>query len=167
MTDAADLPQRYAEDVEVGSALPTVEDEITYRRVIMNPATTWDYFPGHHDPAYARAQGQPTIYVNTMHFLGFIDRLVSEWAGPRSFLVRRKVSTHRSIYAGDTMVGHGQVVGLRHEERNGLVRHLIDLELAVDNQDGARCASALVTVALPARAGAQPDVLWWQPGQVV
>jgi acyl dehydratase len=161
MTDAAELPQRYAEEVEVGAALPTVEDEITYRRVIMNPATTWDYFPGHHDPAYARAQGQPTIYVNTMHFLGFIDRMVSEWAGPRSFLVRRKVSTHLSIYAGDTMVGRGHVVARRHEERDGRVRHLVDLELSVENQHGARCASALVTVALPARTEERPQVLWW------
>ena len=160
MTDGQ-LLQRYAEDVEVGAALPTVEDEITYRRVIMNPATTWDYFPGHHDPAYAQAQGQPTIYVNTMHFLGFIDRMVSEWAGPRSFLVRRKVSTHLSIYAGDTMVGSGQVVGTRREERDGRVRHLVDLELSVANQDGARCASALATVALPARQEGPPQVLWW------
>jgi acyl dehydratase len=162
MTDVVDMPQRYAEDVEVGAALPTVEDEITYRRVIMNPATTWDYFPGHHDPAYARAQGQPTIYVNTMHFLGFIDRMVSEWAGPRSFLVRRKVSTHLSIYAGDTMVGRGQVVTTRREEREGRVRHLIDLELWVENQHGSRCASALVTVALPSRQEAErSQVLWW------
>jgi acyl dehydratase len=161
MTDAAELPQRYAEDVEVGTALPVVEDEITYRRVIMNPATTWDYFPGHHDPAYAQAQGQPTIYVNTMHFLGFIDRMVSEWAGPRSFLVRRKVSTLLSIYAGDTMVGRGQVVGVRREERDGRVRHLVDLELSVANQHGTRCASAFVTVALPARQAEHSPVPWW------
>ncbi|MGH9216138.1 MAG: hypothetical protein ACRDZS_07780, partial [Acidimicrobiales bacterium] len=81
--------QRYWDDVEEGSALPRVDDEITYRRVIMNPATTWDYFPGHHDPEYARSQGQPTIYVNTMHFLGFVDRLATEWGGPRSFIARR------------------------------------------------------------------------------
>ena len=81
MIDGIDYSQRYFEDVHPGDELPRVEDLITYRRVIMNPATTWDYFPGHHDPAYARAQGQPTIYVNTMHFLGFIDRLISEWAG--------------------------------------------------------------------------------------
>jgi acyl dehydratase len=161
MTDATEIPQRYAEDVDVGAALPVVEDDITYRRVIMNPATTWDYFPGHHDPAYAQAQGQPTIYVNTMHFLGFIDRMVSEWAGPRSFLVRRKVSTHLSIYAGDTMVGRGQVVGVRREERDGRVRHLVDLELSVANQHGARCASALATVALPIRHAGHSREPWW------
>jgi acyl dehydratase len=153
MMDGVDYRQRLFEDVEVGEELPRVEDVITYRRVIMNPATTWDYFPGHHDPEYARAQGQPTIYVNTMHFLGFIDRCLTGWAGPRSFLVRRKVSTLRSIYAGDTMAGTGRVVGTRREERAGQVRHLVDLEFEVANQRGERCASVAATMALPSRAG--------------
>jgi acyl dehydratase len=151
MIDGIDYSQRFYEDVQPGDELPRVEDLITYRRVIMNPATTWDYFPGHHDPSYARSQGQPTIYVNTMHFLGFIDRLIIEWAGPRSFLVRRKVSTQMSIYAGDTMVGSGRVLDTREEEMSEGVRHVVDLELMVENQHGTRCASAVATVALPTR----------------
>lgn len=161
MIDGVDYSQRFFEDVEPGEELPKIDDLITYRRVIMNPATTWDYFPGHHDPEYARAQGQPTIYVNTMHFLGFIDRCVNEWAGPRSFLVRRKVSTLRSVYAGDTMVGTGRVVGMRREEQDGRVRFLVDLALEVGNQRGDRCASVAATVALPSREGSdQPSSGW-------
>jgi acyl dehydratase len=160
MIDGVDYHQRFFEDVDPGEELPKVEDVITYRRVIMNPATTWDYFPGHHDPEYARAQGQPTIYVNTMHFLGFIDRCLTGWAGPRSFLVRRKVSTLMSIYAGDTMVGTGRVVGTRLEERAGQVRHLVDLEFEVGNQHGQRCASVLATVALPSRDAGDQSPLW-------
>jgi acyl dehydratase len=160
MIDGVDYHQRFFEDVDPAEELPRVEDVITYRRVIMNPATTWDYFPGHHDPGYARAQGQPTIYVNTMHFLGFIDRCLSEWAGPRSFLVRRKVSTLMSIYAGDTMVGTGRVVGTRREERAGQVRYLVDLEFEVANQHGNRCAAVLATMALPSRHGGDRSSLW-------
>jgi acyl dehydratase len=161
MIDGVDYSQRFFEDVDPGEELPKIDDVITYRRVIMNPATTWDYFPGHHDPEYARAQGQPTIYVNTMHFLGFIDRCVTDWAGPRSFLVRRKVSTLRSVYAGDTMVGTGRVVGTRRQEQDGRVRFLVDLELEVSNQHGDRCASVAATVALPSReASDQPTSGW-------
>jgi acyl dehydratase len=161
MTENVDYRQRFIEDVEPGQELPRVEDLVTYRRVIMNPATTWDYFPGHHDPEYARAQGQPTIYVNTMYVLGFFDRCVIEWSGPHSFLARRKVSTRRSVYAGDTIVGTGRVAGIRREERDGLVRHLVDLEFEVTNQHGDQCVSGLASVALPSRAdGGQPH-LWW------
>jgi acyl dehydratase len=161
MIEGVDYAQRFFEDVQPGDALPRVDDDITYRRVIMNPATTWDYFPGHHDPEYARAQGQPTIYVNTMHVLGFADRVVSQWAGPRSFLVRRKVSTLASVYAGDTMVGTGHVAATRREERQGYVRCLVDLELEVGNQHGDRCAVVAATIALPSREDAARSRLWW------
>lgn len=153
MIPGVSYTQRYWEDVEEGDELPRVEDLITYRRVIMNPATTWDYFPGHHDPEYARSQGQPTIYVNTMHFLGFVDRLATDWAGPRTFIARRKVSMRQSIFAGDTMVGEGRVTRRYTDDSTGRVRHLVDLEMTVSNQHGEVCCPASVTLELPARDG--------------
>jgi len=149
-----DYSQRYWDDVVEGDELPEVRDEITYRRVIMNPATTWDYFPGHHDPEYARSQGQPTIYINTMHFLGFIDRLATDWGGPASFIARRKMSMRNSIYAGDTMVGRGRVTRKYTDESAGETRHLVELDLSVENQHGEVCAPAVVHLRLPRRPGA-------------
>ena len=93
-------------DVVVPTDLAEVVDEISYQRVVMNPGATWDYFPGHYDPAYAERHGHPTIFVNTMHLAGFIDRIATDWAGPYSRVVRRKVSMIGSVYAGDSMVGH-------------------------------------------------------------
>jgi acyl dehydratase len=153
--------QRTFEDVTVGDQLPDVRDDITYRRVVMNPAATLDFYPGHHDPAFARAQGQPTIFVNTMHTMGFIDRLVSEWGGPRTFLVRRKVTLAFPVYAGDTMVGAGAVAAVREEHRGSQRRGLVELELTVDNQDGVRCATAHVTVALPYQDDDGAARPWW------
>lgn len=149
MITGVDYTQRCWDDVEPGDQLPHVEDPITFRRVIMTPAATWDYFPGHHDPAYARSQGQPTIYVNTMHFMGFIDKMATDWGGPRSFITRRTVSVRRSIYAGDTMVGDGRVVRKYRDESAGLVRHLVELEMTVTNQEGELCVPATVVVELP------------------
>ena len=150
MIPGVSYEQRTWNEIDVGTVLPVVRDEITYRRVIMNPATTWDYFPGHHDPEYARAQGQPTIYINTMHFLGFIDRVATDWAGPRSFIARRKAALVHSIFAGDTMVAEGRVTKKYEDESNGARRHLVDLEITVLNQDGVVCCPATVTLALPA-----------------
>ena len=153
--------QRYFDDVKVGEQLPATRDEITYRRVIMNPVATLDFFPGHHDPEFARAQGQPTIFVNTMHTMGFVDRLVTAWGGPRTFLVRRKVSLALPVYAGDAMMGSGVVVATREEERSGRRRGLVELECEVDNQHGARCATAELTVALPFRTSDEQERPWW------
>ncbi|WP_319453884.1 MULTISPECIES: MaoC/PaaZ C-terminal domain-containing protein [unclassified Mycobacterium] len=129
--------------VVVPSELPDVTDDpISYERVIMNPGSTWDYFPGHYDPEYARAIGQSTIFVNTMHVAGFIDRVATDWAGSYSRVVRRKVSLAGSIYAGDTITGRRRITGKRQHGD----RWLIDMHVDVVNQRGELCCPADVTL---------------------
>jgi acyl dehydratase len=132
------------DEIAVPCDLPETIDEISYERVIMNAGTTWDYIPWHFDPEYARNHGHPTIFVNTMHLAGFIDRIATAWAGPYSRVVRRKVTLVGSIYAGDSMVGRGRVIDKR---RDGS-RDLVDLELAIYNQRDELCCPALVTLDL-------------------
>jgi acyl dehydratase len=130
------------DEIAVPSDLPETVDEISYERVVMNSATTWDYIPWHFDPDYARTNGHPTIFVNTMHLAGFIDRIATAWAGPYSRVVRRKVTLQGSIYAGDSMVGRGRVV----DKRRDTTRYLVDLEIAVYNQRDELCCPAEVTL---------------------
>lgn len=134
------------EEVEVPAELAEVVDPIDYQRVVMNPGATWDYFPGHFDPDYAQRHGHPTIFVNTMHIAGFVDRIATDWAGPYSRVVRRKVALLGSIYAGDTMVGRGRVVGKRVVTAGDVLRHLVDLEIAVHNQRDELCCPAELTL---------------------
>jgi acyl dehydratase len=136
------------DELVVPADLPEVTDEISYQRVVMNAATTWDYFPGHFDPAYAQSQGHPTIFVNTMHIAGFIDRVATDWAGPNSRVARRKMKLLGSIYAGDSMIARARVVDKRHEALDGTSRYLVDLEVNVSNQRGELCCPAQVTLEL-------------------
>jgi acyl dehydratase len=126
--------------------LPEVVDQISYERVVMNAAATWDYFPGHFDPEYAKRQGHPTIFVNTMHLAGFVDRVVTDWAGPYSRVVRRKIALMGSIYAGDTMIGRGVVIAKRCNTSGSKPQYLVDLEIGVSNQHGELCCPAEVTL---------------------
>ncbi len=130
----------------VPADLPEVVDEIGYERVVMNASATWDYFPGHFDPEYAKRQGHPTIFVNTMHLAGFVDRVATDWAGPYSRVVRRKIALAGSIYAGDTMIGRAKVIGKRSETSGSTQRYLVDLEVTVSNQRGELCCPAEVTL---------------------
>lgn len=129
------------DDVAVATELPEVVDPIDYQRVVMNPGATWDYFPAHYDPVYAQRHGHPTIFVNTMHIAGFVDRLATDWAGPCSRVVRRKITLLGSIYAGDSMIGRGRVVTKR-------AGRLVDLEITVSNQRDEVCCPAEVTLEL-------------------
>jgi acyl dehydratase len=132
------------DEVVVPTDLPETVDMISYERVVMNAGATWDYVPWHFDPRYAESHGHPTIFVNTMHLAGFVDRIATDWAGPYSRVVRRKVTLLGSIYAGDSMVGRGRVIGKRRETS----RHLVDLDIAVYNQRDELCCPAEVTLEL-------------------
>ncbi len=133
--------------ITVPMDLPEVRDEITYQRVVMNSGSTWDYFPGHFDPVYAESHGHPTIFVNTMHLAGFADRVATDWAGPRSRVVRRKMRLAGSIYAGDTMVGRGRVVA---KPAPGM----LDLQIDIANQRGELCCPVELTLQVLSRATA-------------
>jgi acyl dehydratase len=137
------------DDVAPPQQLPDVVDPISYERVVMNAGTTWDYVPWHYNPRYAQDRGQPTIFVNTMHLAGFIDRIATDFGGPTSRVVRRKVSLLGSVYAGDSMVGRGRVVGKRIEAVGDSDRHLVDLAIAIFNQRDELCCPAEVTMELP------------------
>jgi acyl dehydratase len=137
------------DNVTVPTALPEVIDEISYQRVVMNSGSTWDYFPGHFDPSYAESQGQPTIFVNTMHLAGFADRIATDWAGPASRVVRRKMRLTGSIYAGDTMVGRARVVAKRCDTTVDPSRRLVDLQIEVFNQRGELCCPVELTLQVP------------------
>jgi acyl dehydratase len=136
------------DEIAVPCDLPETLDEISYERVVMNSATTWDYIPWHFDPGYARKNGHPTIFVNTMHLAGFVDRIATAWAGPYSRVVRRKVTLQGSIYAGDSMVGRGRVVNKRRDTSGAAPRYLVDLEIAIYNQRDELCCPAEVTLDL-------------------
>jgi acyl dehydratase len=142
-------------DIAVPADLPETVDEINYQRVVMNAGTTWDYIPWHYDPAYAEDQGHPTIFVNTMHLAGFVDRMATDWAGPYSRVARRKVSLVGSIYAGDSMVGRGRAVNKRVDTAGDMPRYLVDLEIAIFNQRDELCCPAEVTLDLSTRVSSR------------
>jgi acyl dehydratase len=137
------------EEVVVSAPLAEVVDQISYERVVMNAGTTWDYVPWHYNPQYAKDHGHPTIFVNTMHLAGFVDRIATGFGGPYSRVVRRKVALRGSIYAGDSMVARGHVVGKRVDTAGDTPLYLVDLEVSIFNQRDELCCRATVTIEMP------------------
>ncbi len=135
---------KYWNAISVGDVLDTVTMDVPFERVILNAAATQDYFPGHHNPAYARHQGQKEIYLNTMAIEGFLDRVVSDWAGPHAFICKRQMQMRSSIYAGDTMKGQGKVEACYKEGE----RCLLDVSIEISTDSGC-CVPAKLTISLP------------------
>jgi acyl dehydratase len=146
---ADEIARRTWEDVRDGETLPEVRMEVTLRRCVLDAAATRDYFPGHHDRDYARYQNVRDVYLNTMFFHGFVDRVGGEWAGPAAWLARRRLEMVAPVCVGDTMRTEGRV--LRRYEEDG--RALVDVEIRVFTEKGLS-TKAVLTYALPRADGA-------------
>ena len=142
---SGDITFKYWNEISEGDAVTTVTMDVPFERVILDAAATQDYFPGHHNPAYARHQGQKEIYLNTMAIEGFIDRVVTDWAGPHLFIRKRQMQMRSSIYAGDTLQGEGTVD--KCYERDG--QHFLDVRINISTQSGL-CVPAALMLELPA-----------------
>ena len=141
---SGDITLKYWNEISEGDAVTTITMDVPFERVILDAAATQDYFPGHHNPAYARHQGQKEIYLNTMAIEGFIDRVATDWAGPHVFIRKRQMQMRSSIYAGDTLYGEGKVVRCYKDGGNGF----IDLSIEISTDNGC-CVPANLTLKLP------------------
>lgn len=99
----------------VGVELPEFFLDVTARTVILVPVVTWDLFPGHHSPEYARSQGNQDMYPNTITLQGIADRAITDTLGPETWIARRKLVMLDSVYPGDRLTGAAQVVGVRRD----------------------------------------------------
>ncbi len=130
------------EPLPVGD-LPVVTMPVTVGRCVLDAATTRDFFPGHHDREYARAQGARDIYLNTMFYHGFVDRVVADWAGSDGVIVRRVLKMLTPACAGDTLTTSATIAA--ESEVDG--RHITDVEVTVYSDTG-RTAAASITIAM-------------------
>lgn len=100
------------EAVSEGDPVPSYRFPVSYEKVIYDAAATRDFYPGHNDPEFARAQGNETIFLNNIAFQGLADRLALEWAGPNWRVRNRSVQIQGAAPAGSRLTVEGDVVGV-------------------------------------------------------
>jgi acyl dehydratase len=127
---------------ELGEELPRVTLQVTASLCALVVAATRDYFPGHHDRAYARRQGIADIFPNTGFYCGLTDRIALEWAGYRARLVRRDLRMFTPAWIGQTLHTGGRVLARREGDPAE-----VDLEVNVGT-DHALVARANITLEL-------------------
>lgn len=135
----------YWDEIKAGDNIARVTMAVPYEKVILDTAATNDYFPGHHNPEYAKHQGQRQIYLNTMAIEGFIDRIATEHFGAHTFIKKRSIQMRASIYAGDCMFGEGRVEKCYSDAQG---QTLVDISIAVSTEVGL-CVPATLTLAIP------------------
>jgi acyl dehydratase len=137
-------PQLAWSEISPGDVLTAATLDITLRRLVHNAGASWEMFPGHHDREYARAQGHADVFANTSLLLAAVDRMVTDWAGPRTRITRRSLVMGLPVHPGETLRGSGLVKVCR---RDGEL-YVVDIETELSTERG-RCAHGRTSIALP------------------
>ncbi|MET0805338.1 MAG: MaoC family dehydratase [Acidimicrobiales bacterium] len=102
-------PTRAFADVAVGDDLTPLAIPLTRTVIVSTAIATRDYQDVHHDPALAIERGSPDIFLNILSTNGFVNRFVTEWAGPASRVTKLSIRLGAPNYPGDTMIFTGSV----------------------------------------------------------
>jgi acyl dehydratase len=142
-----DVAQRWWDDVAEGDELPGFTLELTETKVAEQVSGSQDFYPVHHDRAFAAEAGHPDIFFNTGFTRAALCRLLTDYAGVDGWVRRLQYQMRRMNRPGDTMRVQGRVT--RRYEDGGA--HLVDVELWIENDREGVTTPATATVELPAR----------------
>ncbi len=97
--------------------LPGLTVRVTPTVVVATALATRDFYPVHHDRAFAERSGSKDIFLNILTTTGLVQRYVTDWAGPDA--VVRGVSIRLGVpcYAGDTLTFSGTAADAADGER--------------------------------------------------
>ncbi len=136
-----------AGDVSTGEELPELRHEVSATSVILGALASRDWRPMHHDRDFAQQRnGTRDIFMNTPNQAAWLERYITDWAGPRARLGRYKFRMGDSICPGDTIVFTGRVEDVAPDD-TGCHWATLNIELSANDQVKTRFSAR---VALPA-----------------
>lgn len=127
----------------VGRSLPHLRVGVTATTIVAGALASNDYSRIHHDREAARTAGAPDIFANILTTCGWVNRYVTDWAGPTARLRSTEFRLGVPTYPGDTLTFSGEVVG---EGRDGVAV----VHVRATNERG-RHATGTVEVSRPAQ----------------
>lgn len=125
----------------VGDSLPAREyGPLTRTDFVRYQGASGDFNPIHHDEAFAKSAGFPTVFSVGMLQAGILAAYCTDEFGPEN--VRRfKVQFREQVWPDDVLTCRGTVVAVRDGE--------VDLELTVTRQTGGKAIAAEAAFAVP------------------
>ncbi len=131
------------EQVAIGDQLPVLAIEVTPRTVVMGASASRDWQPQHHDHVHCtQVANLPDIFLNTPHQAGYMERFLTDWAGPHARLAKLGFRMKKSVIPGDTMVFTGTVTDVVSDGDG--VEVTVEVELRVGEDVVTYCSARVV-----------------------
>jgi acyl dehydratase len=116
---------------------------LTRTDIVRYAGASNDFNPIHHDDAFARSAGQPSVFAHGMLSAGLLASFLTRWFGPDS--VRRfQVRFRERVWPGDVLAAEGRVLRV-HEHGGG---YYAELEVTLRRQSGEAVVTGTATVAV-------------------
>ena len=132
-------------EISAGQALPTLVVPITPRVVIMGASSSRDWQPQHHDHAWAVEKVGPRgVFLNTPNQAGWIERYLTQWAGPTARLGKMRFRMRRPVCPGDRLHFDGTVTEV---DAAGWVD--VEVLLTVGDEVVTKCTARLALPTTP------------------
>ncbi|WP_207943110.1 acyl dehydratase [Actinomadura sp. KC345] len=140
--------QRRFEDVAVGDRLPGLTLPLPVHRLVMAAGAGREFTATHHNDAYARANGAPSMYASAILLQGMWERALRDYIGLEGTIQAiRNFRMARFTPAGALVRVEGGVVA--KERRAG--RAVVEIELRTTADGVLTVGPGLAEVTLPER----------------
>ena len=147
-----ELAPRLFHDVTVGDDLPPVTGTVTTSTIVLGALAARDTAAVHHDRDAAQRRGLADVFADQPTQAAWLERVVTEWAGPRGRLGRLTFAMRVPIVPGDVIAVAGRVTG---SQTDAVGCGWVELELAIVVDDRVRTSGTAV-VALPMHRADNP-----------
>jgi acyl dehydratase len=136
----------FFDDVNEGDEAPVVSHELTRTDLVRYAGASGDFNPMHHDEVKAKEAGLPSVFGHGMFSMGLLGRAITDYVGIGN-LRKFQVRFTKQTWPGETLSSK-IVVTSKHKDNGD---NLVDLEVALANQDGEVKVSGAAVAALPSR----------------
>jgi hypothetical protein len=120
-----------------GHELPVWVLPVTPTRIVAGALATRDFQDVHHDRDLAHKKGSADIFFNINTSMGFMQRYVTDWAGPEAVITSLRVKLGAPAYPYNPLTFTGSVRAIDHTTGRAVV------EVAATNKLGRHIAGTV------------------------
>jgi acyl dehydratase len=131
-------------DVKVGDELPEFQRITGLHNWNRFAGVNYEFVPIHMDDEAGREAGYPSAFGMGSLQWSYLHSLIHGWVGDRGTIVSIGCQFRNANTKGMTVTGKGKVTAVRDEGG----RHLVDLDIWTEDQDGNKLAPGHATVEL-------------------